>query len=265
MPKFVSGSSGHIYAHDKTQPDNEDDCLPDEANNLRNQPSSKPSAINKRGTKEKQKNSLDLFKEELRKLQEEKQAHKNRLNNKTAQTPNGDTNLKSCETSPNIAALSPSSSSNSLKAQPASIPLPLKPDPRCPTALTLKVNLTPKDRDSSISGSYDTGDPNTTNLYVGNVNPTVNENDLCNIFGKFGPLASIKIMWPRTDEERARNRNSGFVAYMSRIDAQRALKSLNGKVIKGYDMKLGKWPNDSWIKKPTSVKWPDRKNTFCVR
>lgn len=48
------------------------------------------------------------------------------------------------------------------------------------------------------------------------------------IFGKFGPLASIKIMWPRSDEEKARQRNCGFVAFMSRKDGERALKSLNG-------------------------------------
>lgn len=87
-------------------------------------------------------------------------------------------------------------------------------------------------------GSFDIGDSSTTNLYIGNVNPTVNENDLCDIFAAFGPLASVKIMWPRTDEERARNRNSGFVAYMDRTEAEMALKSLNGVNIKGYGIKL---------------------------
>lgn len=59
------------------------------------------------------------------------------------------------------------------------------------------------------------------------------------IFGRFGPLASIKIMWPRSDEEKARGRNCGFVAYMSRKDGERALRNLNGKEIVGYEMKLG--------------------------
>ncbi|CAH1965103.1 unnamed protein product [Acanthoscelides obtectus] len=59
------------------------------------------------------------------------------------------------------------------------------------------------------------------------------------IFGRFGPLASIKIMWPRSDEEKARGRNCGFVAYMARKDGERALKALNGKDILGYEMKLG--------------------------
>ncbi|XP_057656259.1 U2 snRNP-associated SURP motif-containing protein [Diorhabda carinulata] len=88
-------------------------------------------------------------------------------------------------------------------------------------------------------GSFDTGDPNTTNLYLGNLNPKITEQQLMELFGRYGPLASIKIMWPRSDEEKARGRNCGFVAYMSRKDGERALKNLNGKDIQGYEMKLG--------------------------
>ena len=77
-------------------------------------------------------------------------------------------------------------------------------------------------------GSHDTGDPNTTNLYLGNLSPRLTEQQLLELFGRYGPLASIKIMWPRTDDERARGRNCGFVAYMSRKDGERALSHLLG-------------------------------------
>ena len=56
----------------------------------------------------------------------------------------------------------------------------------------------------------------------------MNEEMLCKEFGKYGPLASVKIMWPRTDEERCRTTNRAFVAYMTRRDAERALASLDG-------------------------------------
>lgn len=59
----------------------------------------------------------------------------------------------------------------------------------------------------------------------------ITEQQLMEIFGKYGPLASIKIMWPRSDEEKARQRNCGFVAFMSRKDGERALKNLNGERI----------------------------------
>ena len=57
----------------------------------------------------------------------------------------------------------------------------------------------------------------------------MSEASLCELFGKFGPLASVKIMWPRSEEERSRGRNCGFVAYMNRKDGERALSTLQGK------------------------------------
>lgn len=54
------------------------------------------------------------------------------------------------------------------------------------------------------------------------------EEMMCQHFGKFGPLASIKIMWPRTEEEISRNKNCGFVAFMKRKDAERALEAMKG-------------------------------------
>jgi len=90
-----------------------------------------------------------------------------------------------------------------------------------------------------VYGMNDTGDENTTNIYVGNINPKMQEKELCEIFGKFGPLASVKIMWPRTDEERQRGRNCGFVAFMNRKDGERAMGNLKGKEISAFEMKLG--------------------------
>ena len=33
---------------------------------------------------------------------------------------------------------------------------------------------------------------------------------------RFGPIGSVKVMWPRTDEQRAAMRNCGFVSFMVR-------------------------------------------------
>ncbi|XP_011505510.1 PREDICTED: U2 snRNP-associated SURP motif-containing protein [Ceratosolen solmsi marchali] len=140
---------------------------------------------------EKKKSNLELFKEELKMIQEEREErHKYKGAVKSISTSQSE--------DPMIAALK-----------------------------------------SVEDGSFDNGDPNTTNLYLGNLNPKITEQQLMEIFGKFGPLASIKIMWPRSDEEKARQRNCGFVAFMSRKDGERALKSLNGRDIMQYEMKLG--------------------------
>ncbi|XP_015216761.2 U2 snRNP-associated SURP motif-containing protein isoform X1 [Lepisosteus oculatus] len=157
----------------------------------------------KKGEKEKKKSNLELFKEELKQIQEERdERHK----------------MKG-----RISRFEPLSSMDARRSSDGSS----------------RRNRPSSVLDDSAPGSHDVGDPSTTNLYLGNINPQMNEEMLCQEFGRFGPLASVKIMWPRTDEERARERNCGFVAFMSRRDAERALKHLNGKMIMNFEMKLG--------------------------
>uniref|UniRef100_A0A8B9KP84 U2 snRNP-associated SURP motif-containing protein n=1 Tax=Astyanax mexicanus TaxID=7994 RepID=A0A8B9KP84_ASTMX len=145
----------------------------------------------KKGEKEKKKSNLELFKEELKQIQEERD-ERHRLKGR-------------------VSRFEPLSAMEGRRSF----------------------------LDDSAPGSHDVGDPSTTNLYLGNINPQMNEEMLCQEFGRYGPLASVKIMWPRTDEERARERNCGFVAFMTRRDAERALKHLNGKMIMNFEMKLG--------------------------
>jgi len=67
----------------------------------------------------------------------------------------------------------------------------------------------------------------TTNIFVGNLDPTTTEEELTDAFRQFGDLYSVKIMWPRNNEERSRNRNTGFVCFMHRADAEDAIDSLD--------------------------------------
>lgn len=102
--------------------------------------------------------------------------------------------------------------------------------------------------DNPYLGTFDT-DPTTTNLFLSNLNPKVteigpffvqralteyffvfqmSEEELCRTFGHYGPLASVKIMWPRSDDERSRGYHTGFIAFMTRKDADRAVAALKG-------------------------------------
>ncbi|KAJ8357163.1 hypothetical protein SKAU_G00199570 [Synaphobranchus kaupii] len=157
----------------------------------------------KKGEKDKKKSNLELFKEELKQIQEERfERHK-------------------------------------MKGRVSRFEAPSDPEGRRSSDGCSRRNRPFSVLDESAPGSHDVGDPSTTNLYLGNINPQMNEEMLCQEFGRYGPLASVKIMWPRTDEERARERNCGFVAFMTRRDAERALKHLNGKTIMNFEMKLG--------------------------
>ncbi|CAN4109247.1 unnamed protein product [Withania somnifera] len=108
------------------------------------------------------------------------------------------------------------------------------------SAQSSRFDELPDDFDpSGRLGSFDDGDPQTTNLYVGNLSPQVDENFLLRTFGRFGPIASVKIMWPRTEEERRRQRNCGFVAFMNRADAQAAKDEMEGVIVYEYELKIG--------------------------
>ncbi|XP_017228233.1 protein RRC1 isoform X2 [Daucus carota subsp. sativus] len=108
------------------------------------------------------------------------------------------------------------------------------------SSLSSRFDELPDDFDpSGKPGSFDDGDPQTTNLYVGNLAPQVDESFLLRTFGRFGPIASVKIMWPRTEEERRRQRNCGFVAFMNRADGQAAKDEMQGVIVYEYELKIG--------------------------
>jgi U2-associated protein SR140 len=62
--------------------------------------------------------------------------------------------------------------------------------------------------------------------------------DLFDTFGSFGPLASAKILYPRPEDERPREFLCGFVAYISRTDAERALYAMAGEKLRGSDLRV---------------------------
>ncbi|XP_003373504.1 putative surp module [Trichinella spiralis] len=97
----------------------------------------------------------------------------------------------------------------------------------------LGVTISP-DTDGSLDSPYAKGnydlDPTTSNLFLSNLSFSVSENEIRELFGKFGPLASVKVLWPRSDEDRHKSRLTGFVAFMTRKDAQRVI--LHGQEIK---------------------------------
>lgn len=130
---------------------------------------SKPALVKKQ--KDKKKSNLEIFKEELKQIQEEREERKR------------------------------------LKDQISKIE----------TKLGTTVSLPPSahsvflDDDLRVfDGTYDlSGDASSTNLYMGNIAPNISEEQLCEIFGKFGPIASVKIMYPRgEDREEVRSGNA---------------------------------------------------------
>ena len=66
-------------------------------------------------------------------------------------------------------------------------------------------------------------------LYVGNLSYEVSESELNDLFSPFGEVEETKII---TDRFSGRSKGFGFVEMTSREDGERAIKELNGKVVR---------------------------------
>mmetsp|Transcript_30739 Transcript_30739/g.99079 ORF Transcript_30739/g.99079 Transcript_30739/m.99079 type:complete len:229 (-) Transcript_30739:1648-2334(-) len=73
-----------------------------------------------------------------------------------------------------------------------------------------------------------------TNLFVGNLASSVTEEKLREAFGAFGDIFSVKVMWPRSEDERRRNRNKGFVSFVRRLVAK-TLPSLSFSFVPSFE------------------------------
>lgn len=72
-------------------------------------------------------------------------------------------------------------------------------------------------------------------LYVGNISFNTSNQDLNDLFGAIGPVASANII---EDRETGRSRGFGFVEMTNQADGERAIAELNGKEIDGRELKV---------------------------
>ena len=72
-------------------------------------------------------------------------------------------------------------------------------------------------------------------IYVGNLQFSVTENDLKEAFSEFGEVAKVHII---KDRFSGRSKGFGFVEMPSNSEADKAIKALNGKLLKGRDIKV---------------------------
>ncbi|CAF3945557.1 unnamed protein product [Rotaria magnacalcarata] len=149
--------------------------------------------------RDKRKSNLESFKEELKRIQEERdRRHSQKQREKEGK---------------------------STRFQP-------------PPSLSVHSDLALDSDSLHHEGRHASEDPNTTNLFINTIPRSMNEASIMELFGRYGPLASVKIMYPRSDEEKSRGTNCGFVAYMSRKDAERAMNELNGSQLDSISVRM---------------------------
>jgi len=75
-----------------------------------------------------------------------------------------------------------------------------------------------------------------TNVYIKNFNENLSEDDLTEMFSKYGKITSLKLM--KTDEEK--NKGFGFVSFEEASAAEAACGDLNGKEVSGKTIYVGR-------------------------
>jgi RNA recognition motif-containing protein len=71
------------------------------------------------------------------------------------------------------------------------------------------------------------------NIYVGNLDFKVNENDLKEIFEEYGTVSSSNII---IDKYSGKSKGFGFVTMEDQAEATKAIKELNGATLENREM-----------------------------
>ncbi|MBU1370468.1 MAG: RNA-binding protein [Bacteroidetes bacterium] len=71
------------------------------------------------------------------------------------------------------------------------------------------------------------------NIYVGNLDYNINDQDLERFFAEYGTVESAKII---IDKYNGRSKGFGFVEMNNEEEAQKAIKELNGATLENREM-----------------------------
>ncbi len=73
------------------------------------------------------------------------------------------------------------------------------------------------------------------NIYVGNLHYEIGEDELKEIFEKFGEVNSVKVI---TDKYSGRSKGFGFIEMLNDTEAKEAVDNLDGTEIGGRNVKV---------------------------
>jgi RNA recognition motif-containing protein len=73
------------------------------------------------------------------------------------------------------------------------------------------------------------------NIYVGNLQYGVTEDELKELFEEFGEVMSVKII---TDKYSGRSKGYGFVEMSNNNEAKKAIENLNEKELRGRNIRV---------------------------
>ncbi|KAF5391020.1 hypothetical protein D9757_003938 [Collybiopsis confluens] len=73
-------------------------------------------------------------------------------------------------------------------------------------------------------------------LFIGNLHPSVTEYNLLQMFAKYGKVTKLDFLFHKSGELKGKPRGYAFIEYPSQADAQKALTSANGMILRGRNL-----------------------------
>ena len=73
------------------------------------------------------------------------------------------------------------------------------------------------------------------NIYVGNISYNSSEDDLSDLFGRYGEVVDVRII---TDRDSGRSKGFGFVEMSDDDQAKEAIEALDSKDFMGRDIRV---------------------------
>lgn len=96
------------------------------------------------------------------------------------------------------------------------------------------------------------------NIFISNLNYSIRDHQLQDLFSEFGEIASARVIM---DRETGRSRGFGFVEMTSDSDAQNAIDTLNGKEVEGKAINVTEArPREEKPRRNNNDRFPRREN-----
>lgn len=75
-------------------------------------------------------------------------------------------------------------------------------------------------------------------LFVSNLAPHLTEHDLLRLFQPYGTLRKLDFIFHRSGPQKGKPKGYAFVELLQKEEAEKAKKSLDGRVVKGREMRI---------------------------
>ncbi len=90
------------------------------------------------------------------------------------------------------------------------------------------------------------------NIYVGNLSYGVTDDDLQQLFAEFGTVTSVNII---KDRDTGNSKGFGFIEMENQADGENAIKDLDGRDVKGRNIKVNQARPKDDKSKPRRRSW----------